>query len=384
MICRARPRYIFETDMKSSEPYEEAFWFNGGSKAAKFFFECYNLYYNKMAKIGIQSFTCESMLEAISESGSIAYIYDISLKDASLQLESVKSADLDIIVLTHYQGIPNRQYEDFANHCKENNIILFDDLSHGSDSFINGIKIGSLSNIYIESYAWDKPLTSLYGGKLVLNDLPDDFKQFLRQQYESKPIEKNRKAKDDLDTLEFLMRYTGREYYYLDFNYELFRDCKLIRKFWHPLLFTNKKYRHIVKLISKVYRRVQPNKEKEQILRLSQLKIDYLCSQYLRCKNSEKIDVCELKELLYGIDGITFFEEKNCDIMWNRFSFIDSSGEARIKLNSMGMEVGNYNWPYCLHDVWLKYKNVIVAEECHNSTLLSSYILNVPIWQYQQ
>lgn len=117
MICRARPRYLQPEDVPQAlrrnirlpgpteETPETAFYFNSGSLDFEYFLRCYNAFYNKKAKVAVQSFTCRTMLDAIVRSGSAAYIYDVKLEDASLTFSEVEGEDVDIIVLTSYQGI---------------------------------------------------------------------------------------------------------------------------------------------------------------------------------------------------------------------------------------------------------------------------------------
>ena len=153
MIVRARPRYIYGDYEYNAEfvSNHNDFYLNSGSAAFYFFLKIYNKIYKKRARVGIQSFTCTTMLEAIFKSGAEAFIFDLKKSDASISLEEVKETKLDIIVLTHYQGIPNQQYLSFAEFSKKNGILLIDDLAHVSKSSIEGVQIGSLSNAYIES-----------------------------------------------------------------------------------------------------------------------------------------------------------------------------------------------------------------------------------------
>lgn len=146
MICRARPRYLQPEDVPQAlrrnirlpgpteETPETAFYFNSGSLDFEYFLRCYNAFYNKKAKVAVQSFTCRTMLDAIVCSGSTAYIYDVKLEDAFLTFSEVEDVDVDIIVLTVYQGIPNREYIIFSAYCWEHGILLFEDLSHGTQS----------------------------------------------------------------------------------------------------------------------------------------------------------------------------------------------------------------------------------------------------------
>ena len=88
-ICRTRPKYLDGVDIlniiNDSSSYEyhiqDGLYLDSGSNAFRFFLESFSLYYNKTPKVAIQAFTCKSMLDAIIDSNSVAYIYDINLKD---------------------------------------------------------------------------------------------------------------------------------------------------------------------------------------------------------------------------------------------------------------------------------------------------------------
>lgn len=136
-------------------------------------------------------------------------MFDISKKDLGLRLEDIKDMQLDVIVLTSYQGIPSDEYEKIGEYCKEKNIILFEDLAHGTETRTDGLKLGSLSNVYIESYCWDKPYAAIHGGSLSLNNLPLDFKQYIyrRIHISTSGNRKNMQLRD-CNNVHFRLRYT--------------------------------------------------------------------------------------------------------------------------------------------------------------------------------
>ncbi len=381
MICRARPKYFFDDQRITEENYldDQGLYFNSGSYAFGFFLKCYNLFYQKRAKVAIQSFTCETMLDAILSSGSDAYLYDVSLEDASLSFDLVKDEDVDIIVLTHYQGIPNKDYVKFDEMCREKGILLFEDLSHGTESCVGGIKIGTLSAAYIESYAFDKPYCVLNGGKLGINDLASDFEQYLFDEYQLLPVEKSRNADKDLKMVKFLLKYTEESCYYDDFDYTNFIQFPWLRFFWLRKLFQVSFYRKILVFVFKAFRRLQRSRLRT-VARMNCKKKYYI--------EEQKSNFDRLKDVEYqfdfGLDIISGFERNGINIVWNRYSMIDYSGEITEKLYQKGICAGNYNWQQALHDSrkCQNCRTVFFRSEFQNTDILKKHIINIPIWQY--
>lgn len=48
------------------------------------------------------------MLDAIINAGCNAYIYDITMEDLSIDYRKINFKEIDILVLTSYQGIPSK------------------------------------------------------------------------------------------------------------------------------------------------------------------------------------------------------------------------------------------------------------------------------------
>ena len=99
MICRARPQYIerkyskkelLDNSIFKNSFYKNRYYFTRGSYSLQFILDCYKNYLNKKLRVGVQSFTCVSVLEAILNSGNIACLYDVSIDDCSIDSESIK------------------------------------------------------------------------------------------------------------------------------------------------------------------------------------------------------------------------------------------------------------------------------------------------------
>ena len=387
MICRARPKYIdvnvsldyyLSDARKYDSSYENVFYFNRGSFALKFFLECWKVKYGRSARVGVQSLTCITVLDAIIKSGNIACLYDVSDLDCSIDFSLIKPEhNLDVLIVTHYQGIPNKDYEVIAEYCKNNEILLVEDCSHGSESFVNNIKIGTLSNVFIESYAWDKPYVCLHGGALVVNDLDPAFLDFFSSEFFKLPKEKEKKATSDILLLLWLMNFTHPENFSGDLDYSLFFDIPMATVFYAPVLKNNRLYLRFFSLFCKLLlflRRIKP-----RVVRMHHVKISFLESQR---KLSKSISSFQLRPgELNDAKELTFFETKENRIKWNRYSFIDPEGSSLKFYQCRGIQAGRYNWPKCLHELQHDNgKNVIFMSDFKNSEYISRHIVNLPLW----
>ncbi len=394
MICRARPRYLQPEDIPralsgdvslSGYPEgssENTFYFNSGSLGFECFLRCYNAFYKKAAKVAIQSFTCRTMLDAIVRSGSTAHIFDVKLEDASLDFSQVEGEDVDIIVLTSYQGIPNQEYIRFSAYCRERGILLFDDLSHGTLSRVDGVQVGSLSDAYIESYTFDKPCSAMCGGKLVLSQVEPAFSQYFRQEYEKLPREPERRARRDLAVLSFLMKYTRPETYFEDFDYILFFRRPLFIRLWNRRLFPFKPYRRALLTAFKIMNRFSGPQNRPACQRMADEKKRCAALQSARYTSRQGGEADYRALLGAGLEN--GFEKPNAVIVWNRYSIIDADGSLERQLRRQGLCVGHYNWTTGLHDHAPAYPpgSVILRPEGYPRTdYLKTHILNIPIWQ---
>lgn len=386
MIARVRPRFLEEKEeQKKVEPfYDDRLYFSSGSGAAGFFFEQYRYYYEKTPKVGIQTLTCSTMGNALLKSGAEVHLFDISKKDLGLRLEDIKDVQLDVIVLTSYQGIPSDEYEKIGEYCKEKNIILFEDLAHGTETRTDGLKLGSLSNVYIESYCWDKPYAAIHGGSLSLNNLPLNFKQYIYDAYTSLPVETKKHAIRDRNNVLFGMRYTLDKNYDGDFPETNFYQYPILKMLYSKRMFQYALYRKSLLIIYKVLRRLFKEK-RENLYRLHDVKIGFINQQRNNFKTiGEDLEslyllIEKLSESLGVKDQVHVFKQESC-IEWNRFSIIDSSGKIKQILKKEGICADNYNWKSCLHHEFPQTSSCIYHGPFPNAEFVSKNIVNIPIW----
>ncbi len=386
MIARVRPRFI-ENGINEKKELDEdkRLYFSSGSDATFFFFEQYKRYYKKIPNVGIQTLTCSTMANALIKSGVKIHLFDISKKDLGLALKDIKKVQLDVIILTSYQGIPSNEYREIGEYCRDNNILLFEDLAHGTESYTaGGVKIGSLSNVYIESYCWDKPYAAIHGGSIFLNKLPSKFKENIYSEYICLPIETRHHAIKDYKNVIFGMRYSLNRNYDGNFPETNFYEYSFLKLFYDDKLFRYSFYRNIVLYLYKILRRIF-KKNKTEIYRLHSIKVDFIKNQR---NNFRVIDngldtlysfIDELSERLNIKEQVQTYKLSS-HIEWNRFSILDSSGKIKEFLKERGVCADNYNWQMCLHQQFHPNSMCIHHGPFINAEYVSKNVVNMPIW----
>ena len=228
MIIRVRPKYLTENFLEEEEisfleknQYSDELFFNQGRSALKFFLKNFSIFKRKKINIAFQSFNCESVFNSAEEADCNIELFDINLIDFSATIEEIKKLQIkpDVLILTHYQGIPNLNYIEIADYCDKNDIFLIDDLSQTEGSKIQNIEVGTLSSISIHSFGFDKPFSVYKGGSLKFENFTDTLlKNYLIEAYNKIKIEPKRTSKIHLKVLSFLMKYSSETKYFKNLN----------------------------------------------------------------------------------------------------------------------------------------------------------------------
>ncbi|KXJ59060.1 MAG: hypothetical protein AXW17_11915 [Colwellia sp. Phe_37] len=383
MIIRARPKYFKLKRNEGSCFNGDELFFSSGRSALKFVVSEYSKSYHATPTVLIQSFNCQVVLDACLEAGAKVILVDIKLDDFSISYEQLRQLDQvpDIVLLTHYQGVPNNEYQKIAKYCHDKGVFLIEDLAQANGSKVNGVEIGSLGNVVINSFAIDKPFTSFEGGGLGLINLKTSFEIELKQKYESLSQESDRKEKTDLEKLNLFFLVSDATQYsrsLINFNsmgflLELRLPIKCIISFIHfkrSYLLFNKLFRVGNYLLQK--------KRSISILKLGNIKVSEVLSQrssYLY--DNAEVDALELYLLKHGFQ---VQQRLGSDIHWNRYSVLDSTGMLAELLNSEGVEAGEFNWPKPLHKTNKMSESLFWEEELKNSEFASQHIVNIPVW----
>lgn len=385
MIIRARPKYLLEEDISTIERAEkkdiecQGFYFNRGSSALKFVLKNLVNYLKKDITICMQSLNCQTVLEAALEvSGVSILLSDIKVEDFSIPLKFLEENhnNIDVFFLLHYQGLVNTEYDEIIKFCKENKIIVVEDLAHILESS-HDLK----GDFGIYSYAFDKPLTSFSGGKVELNYKKSDFYDCFVDEYEKLPFESKKNVRKDIKLLKYFM-YISRE--------NVFKANLDNRAFVNALI-NNLSINNIVRLLNNslvyfIFRAFFKLKNKlsnaalsneYEILRLSYEKIALINIQYERSLDMRS-DLLLLQERIIGrlIEKKDVVSEIKAGFLWNRISFISKNAE----LLPNEVQHGNFNWPTPLHIMYSDLPNVNLLGDYPNTSFVSKNIVNFPCW----
>jgi len=383
MIARARCKFIKSTDFIFDElelkKIPKGLYFNSGRAALKFILEKLKQNKTKELLVGLQSFNCSVVLDAILESGNKALLYDINKVDFSIDLDILKSSTFtpNVLLLTHYQGIPCLEYKNIVDYCKKNNIVVVEDCAQSVFSSINDIEIGTLGDYVIWSFANDKPFSSLSGGALFCNSNVISF-QSLQKSYKILK-EPNLKAQMlELKTLRFLFNYSLPKH----FNKNVIKTNVikfLIRlRVSDTLIYSATKGFFLFKAIE-LFLYLNPIlKQKIKITKMGELKKKFLSNQFDRFSFNSDQKITKL-EMYLESKGIKKISRKGAKIAWNRYSFICDNYEVFSDLENK-IEVMNFNWPFPLHTLYPINNKIVLEGSYPNSEKASKEILNVPIW----
>jgi len=383
-IIRVRPKYIKsdyfdELDKDVTLNYNE-FFFNQGRSALKHLLLCYSKFLNKKISIAIQSFNCRVVADAAIESNCIIYLLDNKLTDFSISLNSLQTIEkkIDVLLLTHYQGIPNFQYKEIAAFCKKSNILLIEDLSLTEGSLINDKEVGSLGDFAIKSFAFDKPYSAMEGGSLIINNhVNKSLRKLIIEAFHKIPHQSKFKSNNDLKFLKFLLKYTKPNFYHQSINY--WNTLKFVSYFFnikkiYRISFTPICNRYLEEFIKKTTK-----KKHIQIQRLRKEKINLLKLQRTNNKTLN-LNVDRLNSMAANL-GLWPVMNKNAEIIWNRYSILDDNNNLKQIFNKNNIEVGNYNWAVPLHLLFKNHHQIKIEDNLKNSEYCSKKILNIPIWK---
>ncbi len=388
MIIRARPRY-YSPDQNISasacEPQGELF-FDRGRSALKFLLLELSYREERPLKLAMQSFNCEAVMEAALQAQCQVFLYDINLEDLSGSVNNLEHLEgVDVLLLTHYQGIPCRSYSEVRDFCDTNHILLIDDLAQTEVSSIAGIEVGQLADFAIKSYAFDKPCSCLRGGSLVIENTRDgDLKKQLASTYSRLPAETEEEGTVDLDILNFLYNYTASVTLKNHQTDIIFLERLVRSRVPLPLLrvLSRDRFAYLAtKFLFKVWDACRGRQLPTITIRkLAKSKIPVVLSQRNRMRLAVSDSAVErVKEWLQKRWPQRHREPRG-KIKWNRYSILDESGQMANALVRVGVQAGNFNWPTPLH---LQYKNqerVVLQGYYKNTEFAARHIVNIPLW----
>lgn len=383
MIIRARPKYLesdfFDRATPTAPPADELF-FNQGRAALKFCLEQFSRLQKKPLLVAMQSFNCEAVIEAALQAGCHIILVDIRFDDFSMPLEQLTRLPdkPDVLLLTHYQGIPNRDYEEIAGYCSDKQTLLIDDVAQTVQTPQSGFPEGPLSSVQMHSFAFDKPFTTFEGGSITIRNVVDDkFREVLESSYRGIETESDQKALVDLRMLRFLLAFTDEENYHPNLN-----DIPLIR----TLTKLNSSDQAIYKIIrnqlvsklSKLRNRFFRGHDRIDEKKLHDKKKDLV--QHQRGNYQYRPEEVRALEKFLSNNGCSPETPVQTDLHWNRYSLLDRDGRISKLFLEMNVESGCYNWPRPLDVLYRNEERVTTSGSMEKTHIASKTVMNIPIW----
>ena len=381
MIRRSRPKYLLYEDIKESKKIKTKinvdFYLDRGCSALKFLLKSLVDFHNKRMIVCMQSFNCNTVLEASLEVENIKVLLsDVKLEDFSISLKFIEEnkEKIDILFLLHYQGKINKEYNEIINFCYKNNIIVIEDLAHVPES--NHVLRGDYG---IYSYSFDKPFTCHSGGKIIVKNKKTTIFKFIQEKYIALDYENYDKSNYDIKLLDYLFTFSSISHFFNDIDNMIIVE-KLLRIFSITITYrilNNKILRLSLKVIFKIYFKFFKNYKNKQypVLRLLDAKIYLLEKQSNRFLNEFEKNINLQGKIIDKLESI-LIQKIDKKTEWNRLSFIDVDKKIKFK----NIEYNNFNWSIPLDVLYAKNNRVLLSGNYVNTLYLSKNIINFPIW----
>ena len=352
MIARTRPyvnlkqTFIFLREYKKEHPKvaSNVFFLNSGQACLEVFLRSFH----KKMRVGVQVFTCPTVVSAIERAGCTPVFMDVSKEYFTSSFEDVKFVidKIDILLLTHVFGIPNPEYCQIKKICEEKNVILLDDLCQTFHAKIQGIYLEELSDNYFYSFFYDKPISCTSGGMLKVSTRHWERVAELVNQYSK---ESDREGKCKINRLINVQNLLSPDIYKKDF-----RTGNVLETFilsMNPSIFNYKLlYTLLSSPINKVARRVLPRHSySNSIKRLSDLQIAYILLLFENYKDrtSQLVDYYVSNKI--SVPKYLTNASINCSCSQRAIVMKDD-------ICLINAEINLYNWPELL-DKKNRYQN---------------------------
>lgn len=367
MLVRART--IVDEDMlidainginvNSSNNQSPRFFLNSGSSALRLFLDLFG----KGKRVGVQVFTCSTVIESIRSAGDNPVFLDINSEYYTTTIDILNNSisEIDILVLTHLFGIPNPDYVKIKEMCNEFGVVLIDDLCQTFHAKVEGQFLEDLSDNYFYSFFYDKPISSLSGGMLKV---ATKYEQQVIQNYELLPQESNRVGQKRLKVLYLMHKLLAPDIYSEEFRFGVLWklllglwpmkwDVTILNKYLHS------KGAYLMDKLLKLFIK------KQGFCKMSDVERAYICSMMKKYQNNNQILMDFLESRKIGIPS--YLRDKRITCSCAKRAILQK------KMRSSQVQLALYNWPLltCQERDGLKYPNA--ADVIKNS-------INIPCW----
>lgn len=334
------------------------FFFNSGSSSLRFFLQLIG----KEKKVGVQVYTCPTVYDAIVKEGCTPVFLDINTSYYTTTIDSViKIIDqIDVLLLTHLFGIPNPDYLQIKQLCREHHVILIDDLCQTYHAKVGENYLEDLSDNYIYSFFYDKPISSISGGMLKVCD---DYKEIAEEKCVQLSRENDEQGKKKLKVLLLMHLLLSPKVYNREFRNGVVWK-KLLEK-W-PLNWNQKLLNLLLNgnLISVISMFIRPKRE-ERIWMLSELEVFYLLSVMTSFRDHNQFLVDFFTSNGLSLPPYLQNSSITCSVAKRAI--------VKCRVESSDIQVGLFNWPglICGDNEYSKFPNAETVIQTHT---------NIPCW----
>lgn len=207
LFSRNSKRYRVELKKILSEKFNgEVILTYKGRQAIEIALRILNL--SEGSVVAINGFTCFAVYQAVISAGLKVEYLDIEKEELNFSPEQLintlrKNPQIKVVIIQNTLGYP-AQVEEIATICKENKIILIEDLAHSVGAVYNNKPAGQLGDFVALSFSQDKIIDTVSGGALIIRN----------KKYQKDFSDSNLKIKDVLkDRLYPLFTYLIRKTY---------------------------------------------------------------------------------------------------------------------------------------------------------------------------
>lgn len=129
----------------------------------------------KDSAIAVNGFTCFAVYKAVKDSGYSCELLDIEASNLNFSPETFLSRikqnpKIGAVIIQNTLGYPCN-IEEIAKICKENDIVLVEDLAHSVGTiYKNGKEAGSIGDFVCLSFSQDKMIDAVSGGALIVRN----------------------------------------------------------------------------------------------------------------------------------------------------------------------------------------------------------------------
>jgi dTDP-4-amino-4,6-dideoxygalactose transaminase len=344
----------------------------------------------KPLAVGLQAFTCPSVLRAILESQNHVIFFDITPDYFSTLINDINFDQIDVLILTNLFGIPNPDYFKICEACKSRGIYVIDDLALTFNAILDGQQIGQASDACFFSFGFDKPISCYKGGLLKINNLSlaehiiDAF-NLLPQESQNRQIRDLTKLRVFYDLFDPLLYSFGSPFkipdFFLLFSALLYLSSMTANRFVLVFFKVFQEFYHRFLSISPLFDISIP------LLRMGDLKIDYLetlWGAYFKALETRLSAAEKAKDVLSKkFDYIVFPELGSHSIpSWHRFPILVPEDKRREIIDwgkIYGVEIGTFNWKALCFEYFEQFEN-LTANKFPYANRVRRQILNLPIW----